>query len=233
MRTALDPESRTHHASSSANWDEEVGSKPSSKLVGILSGSNNGSSHNLVNSKITKIVTSELFDGFRLYHALAALQSRDIQEDRLQIVEQLDSICSADHLYVSQPRDRIKSTDSEVFFMTERVIQWLGDLLMMSKKASDTAITRLACKIIENMTFSNQARNQEATKKLLSSDLLETVLHAGLQSGVHTECFNILTNCISAHSNDVTRDSVRERIDSLCSLGKSHSKMSYLFNYLT
>jgi hypothetical protein len=224
MRTELDPGSRTHHASSFRNCEEEVGSKPSSKLVGIFTGSNNGSSHNLVDSGIPKKVTSEQFDGFRLYHVLAALQSRDIQEDRLQIVEDLDSICSADHLFVSQPRHRIKSTDSEVFFMTERVIQWLGDLLMMSNKASDTAVARAACKIIESMTFSNLARNQEATKKLFSSDLVETVLRAGLHCGVHTECFNILTNCISAHSNDVSKDSIRECIDSLCSLGKSHSK---------
>lgn len=223
MRTALDPMSRTHHTESTEKRDEKVESKSTSNLVDVLTGSNNKSLQGLVDSDITKKVRSDQFDGFRLYHALAALQTLDIQEDRLQIVEDLDIICSADHLYVSQPRDKIISSNSEVSLMTERVIQWLGDLLMMSNKTSDTAIARLACKLLESMSFSYEERNQEATKKLLNTDLMETLLRSGLQSGVHTECFNILTNCINAHSIDVTRDSVRECIDSLCSSGKSHS----------
>lgn len=222
MRTALDPKSGTHHALSAEKCDEEAGSKPTTNVLGFLSRSYNGSSHIQIDSDIMKIVRSEQFDGFRLYHALAALQSLDIEEDRLHIVEDLDSICSADHFYVSQPHDRIKSSNSEVSFMTERAVQWLGDLLIISNKASDAVIARLACKILESMTFSYQARNQEATKELLNSDIMETVLRAGLQSGAHTECFNILSNCIGAHSNDVKRDSVRDCIDSLCSTGKSH-----------
>lgn len=222
MRTALDPKSGTHHALSAEKSDEEVVSKPTTNVLDSLSRSYKGSSHILIDYDIMKIVRNEQFEGFRLYHALAALQSLDIEEDRLQIVEDLDSICSADHLFVSQPRDRIKSSNSEVSFMTERVVHWLGDILIMSNKASDAVIARLVCKILESMTFSYKARNQEATKELLNSDIMETVLRAGLQSGVHTECFNILSNCIGAHSNDVKIDSVRECIDSLCSLGKSH-----------
>lgn len=226
MRIALNPKSRSHNAWSTEDSDEQVESSRISKLGDVLSrsGSNRGSSLNLVDSNMSQKLSSEQFDGFRLYHALVALQSLDIDEDRLQIVEDLDSICSADHLFVSQPRDKIKSTNSEVSFMSEQIIKWLGDLLTMSNRTSDTVVAHLACKILESITFSYETRNLEATKKLFNSKLMETILRAGLQNGVHTECFNILTNCISAQSNEVTKGSAKECIDSLCSSGISYSK---------
>ena len=169
---------------------------------------------------------------FKLYDAFSVLPSLDIRQDRLLILETFNRICTADHLYLFQPLEQLSTTDEEILNLFTRMIKWIADLLLLSHSINDSALVRQACKFLERLAFSSKGIKKEVVKRLSNWNLMMIVLLVGLQHGVHTESFNILTCCFDTiqHRNIPTsfspnllpeyeRKNREETIEKLCSSG--------------
>lgn len=215
------------------NWPSETHDvQPASgpTLMVIVGGTSSGANSN--SNDVTDVISSEQDDGCRLHRLLTILLSLDINRNRAHIVDILDEICSADHLYLYKPLCRINMANNMFSKLFEDIIMWLEDLLTMSTTISDTAVVHLVCTLLEKFTFSSQILGHQCMKRYFDSSFMAIVLRAGLQSGVHSECFNILTYCINNVQNDDDQSagtysprteyssiSWRESIGSLCSSG--------------
>ena len=177
--------------------------------------------------------TTEDDEGCRFHRFLTILLSLDIDGDRVQIVDVLDKVCSADHLYLYQPLCQTDVANSMLSKLLEDVIMWLEDLLIMSNAVSDTTVVCLVCTLLEKFSFSSTILGHQSMKRFFDPGFMAIVLRAGLQSGVHSECFNILTYCINNIHNyddqtagtysprtEYSSISWRESIGSLCSSGE-------------
>ena len=173
---------------------------------------------------------------FKLYDALSILPSLDIRQDRLLILETFNRICTADHLYLFQPLEQLTTTDEEILNLFTRMIKWIGDLLLLSHSINDSALVRQACKFLERLAFSSKGIKKEVVRRLSNWNLMMIVMLVGLQHGVHTESFNILTCCFDTIQHrsipissspklllEYERKNREETIEKLCSSGKSKS----------
>lgn len=237
-------------ATSQATSDSYLGSYPSFTISEVTSSRRSSSSENNTSHSIDRHSAqneeSEEDGGpgaksggnYKLYDALSILPSLDIRQDRLLILETFNRICTSDHLYLFQPLEQLSITDEEILNLSGRMIKWIGDLLLLSDSINDSALIRQACKFLERLAFSSKGIKKEIVKKLSNWNLMMIVLLVGLQHGVHTESFNILSCCFDTiqHSNiPIPRSAyflpeyeLKNRevtIEKLCSSGKFYSSI--------
>lgn len=228
MRVAVGQKNERYHSWPAEKNDAQSASRPSSSIS--RDSRSNGDDSNSMD--VTAIFTTEEDEGCGFHRFLTILLSLDIDRDRAQIVDVLDEICSADHLYLYQPLCQTDVANSMLSKLLEEVIMWLEDLLIMSNAVSDTTVVCLVCTLLEKFSFSSSILGHQSMKRFFDPGFMAIVLRAGLQSGVHSECFNILTYCINnVHNYDdqpagtysprteYSSISWRESIGSLCSSG--------------